>query len=72
MLQYLLAGRCHFDRQHLALSAACDAGRFGNRECLLTAIGTPDNRAMWAPPVAPPQTGNPDTAPTNSTCFLDF
>lgn len=53
MLQYLLAGREHFDRPLLAMSGACDAGRFGNREVMLVAFATPDNTLMWAPPVVP-------------------
>lgn len=53
MIQYLLAGRKHFDRDLIAMSGVCDAGRFGHRECLLVACATPDGVVMWAPPVVP-------------------
>lgn len=61
MLQYLLAGRRHFDssEEQLAFSGVCDAGRFGRRECMLIAVGTPDNVVMWAPPVVHPHKKTP-------------
>lgn len=53
MLQYFYAGRSAFDIDFKSLSLACDAGRFGKRNCLLSVVCLPDNTAMWAPPAVP-------------------
>lgn len=59
MLQYLLAGREHFDGKLLSISGGCDAGRFGHRSCSLTVVCEPGGVAMWAPPVVLGPTTHP-------------
>ena len=50
ILQYFMAGRAHFGRDHRHLSIALDASRVGLKNTVVGFLASPDNTGMWLPP----------------------